>query len=206
MFTVKSHSMWTQEEKIIMFDSEEAATFKTGLSGWVSSRNHYFGNGRDAEKNARNDGSTHKLCDCGAIIRGGYSWCDSCNSRKSRERYEKLQEVEWDGITMLADWHEDRYFRDEDEVLEYCENNDVAPEELRLVLCEENHYTEVDVSAIAPEDQCPEDWDGDLPVTIQEALDNLNKIIREYKKPFSWGGSNKRVTLNLDMKVDPLND
>lgn len=186
------------EEKVIMYDSPEAATFKTGIFGWVSSTGQFFGNGDGAERSARYAGSTHHVCECGQVAERMYTHCADCRSKREGDRYLKLTEVEWDGSTPLCLFEDDKYFYDEDDICQYCEDNEIESTQLRLVLCEPNSYTEVDVDAIAPEDVSPEDYDGDLPKEIQEALDNLNKVIREYKKPFTWSAGKKRVTVLID--------
>lgn len=185
-------------EKEIMYDSPEAATFKTGISGWVSSDGRFWGNGKDAEHMARYSGCTHHIAPCGhkAII--GWSLCDDCRSKKQQENYLKLPLIEWDGVTPLCLYNEDKYFFDEDDIVMYCEDSEIPSTDLQLCICTPNKYTEVDVDAIAPEDVSPEDYDGDLPKVIQDALDALNKVIREYPKPFTWSQGKQRVIVVID--------
>lgn len=84
------------DKKIIMEDSPEAASIKT-VTGWVSSTGRFWG---DDERMARFDGSTHKRCDCGAVI-AHRSYCRACSDRKEAEKWEAMPEAEWDGVAML---------------------------------------------------------------------------------------------------------
>lgn len=191
------------EEKVIMQESDEAATFRTGLSGWVSSTGQYFGNGPDAERMARYAGSTHSLCECGKAAKKPYIRCEDCRRKQDEDAYLKLPEVIWDGVMPLAIFDDDKYFFDEDDILQYCEDNDCISSDIRLVTCTPNKYTEVNCDAIAPEDVSPEDYDGYLPKPIQTALDALNKTIREYTGVFSWSAGKERVTVIIDQETNP---
>ena len=59
-----------QEEKTILFTSDEAAKYTDGISGWVSRDGFFWG--KD-ERAARYHGCTHVLCeDCGNPARSGF--------------------------------------------------------------------------------------------------------------------------------------
>lgn len=182
------------EEKEIMYDSDEAATFKTGISGWVSSKGHFYGKN---EQSARYDGSTHRVGTCGHKTKHPYTICEECRRVKGKNKYLSMPYVEWDMKTPVCLFDDDKYFFFYEEVFEYCEDNDIEVCDLRLCICTPNHFTEVEVDSIAPEDEAPEDYDGDLPKEIQGALDNLNKIIREFKKPFTWSQGKQRTSVVL---------
>jgi len=186
--------MNNKEEKEIMYESDEAATFKTDISGWISSTGRFWG--KD-ERAARYDGSTHHIGECGHKTERPYTRCSSCRDQMDIERYKSLPEIPWDGTTPLCLWNDDKYFFDEDDISQYCEDNEIESIDLQLCLCNPNHYTEVDVDAIAPEDVATEDYDGDLPKVIQDALDALNNVIKEYKDPFTWSQGKQRVTVIL---------
>jgi hypothetical protein len=188
------------EDKEIMYESDESAAYRTGLEGWVSAKGHFFGKGERAEHGARYDGSTHHIASCGHKTRIGWSKCDECMSKESRDKYEKMPSVEWNGSTPLCLFDDDKYFFDEDDIFQYCEDNDIESVNLRLCICEPNHYTKVTSESIAPEDVSPEDYDGYLPEEIQEALDALNKVIGEYKNPFTWSQGKQRVTVIIDKR------
>lgn len=75
-------------EKQIFPESEEAAKFVTGISGWVDGKGQFWG---DNEKSARHFGSTHKHCDtCGAVIERD-RYCGSCYKARRTEQYKKLK-------------------------------------------------------------------------------------------------------------------
>lgn len=66
------------EKKVVMYDSPEAAQ-KEIKEVWMSGPDE---NGRrwfcQTEDQARYAGSTHKKCECGAIMRKGYLTCEEC--------------------------------------------------------------------------------------------------------------------------------
>ena len=99
------------EEKIILAESDEAAKFVTGISGWVDRHRKFHGK---SEEMARYYGSTHKKCkECKeAIIRIGYSFCANCQEKKDIERYNKLEKKVWDGESYLYSDRADVYFAD----------------------------------------------------------------------------------------------
>jgi len=76
--------MDNNDSKIIMFDSNEAANFQTGLSGWVSRQGHYWGND---ERAARYDGCTHTHCeDCREPVDRGRLICLPCHEIRQIKR------------------------------------------------------------------------------------------------------------------------
>ena len=174
------------EKLVIMEDSPEAASIKT-VTGWVSRTGHFWGND---ERMARYDGSTHKRCECGEIIEQR-SYCRKCSDRKEVERWQAMPEVEWDGAAYLYSQTADQYFRDEQEIADYCADADepCTPDDLHLVICTPNYLREVDLCEDNSEEM-PEDGDESyFTAEVQEALEALNKAIRESRTPaqaISW--------------------
>jgi len=68
----------------------------------------------------------------------------------------------------------------------------VKVEDLRLVLCDSNEFSEIDGSQW--EDIMPEDSEGDLPKELQSALDALNVVIKSLP-PASYSPSRFRTSL-----------
>lgn len=88
------------EAKMVMFDSNEAATFKTGLEGWVSGDGIYFG--KD-ERTARYSGCTHRICaTCANVIDKHRTYCRSCEESRRAEKWAKLPVEKWDGPDPLS--------------------------------------------------------------------------------------------------------
>jgi len=167
------------EEKIILPSSDEAAKRVEGLSGWVDRHGRYWG---EDEQFARFSGSTHTECrDCGAMVSKTYLMCPACADKKSHARYLAMPNKEWDGKTPLVLHNDDRYFFDWDEVVEYAEDVECKPESLPLVICEPVHLRTLDYDYW--EDELPED--GELPTSVAEAVDALNKVICE-QEPVAW--------------------
>lgn len=108
--------MSLEKEKVIMRDSDEAATYRTGIEGWVSSNGRFYGKGEDAERMARHDGSTHFKCECGGVAKKGWSKCDSCIRKGRVERYDKLPFAEYDGSPVFS-WDGDEFFYSEEDIM-----------------------------------------------------------------------------------------
>ena len=165
-----------KQEKQIIYDDENAAKFVENIKGWVDINNRFFGNNPDSEHNARFSSCTHIKCVCGKLMTRGWTKCEECRSNQEIERYNKLPFEKYDGGIVYSEMA-DKYFRDADEIEEYCEENDVDAKDLRLVFLEPNKFSEIDADYW--EDVLPEDSEGELPTKLQEALDNLNKVISE---------------------------
>ena len=165
------------EKQIIMYDSPEAATWKEGISGWVSRDGRFYG--KDGEHMARWAGSTHRICEtCG----GQYetrSWCVPCHTKKRNEKFLSFPVGKWDGETPLCLFDDDKYFFGED-VLDFLADE---PEDEEFQICKCSpvylHLIESDTWA----DDLPED--GELPDAVAEAMDALNEAIKK-AGPVAW--------------------
>ena len=165
-----------EKEKQILYDDENAARFVENIKGWVDINGRYFGNSKDSEHSARYSSCTHVKCGCGTAVRKGRRRCDECRDKKLKEDYEKLPFKEYNGDLVYSHLV-DEYFRDSDEIEDYCFDNDINPKDLRLLFCEPNKFSEISGDYWA--EVMPEDSDDELPTKLQEALDNLNKVISE---------------------------
>lgn len=176
----------------IMYASDEAAQ-KVTVTGWKSRHNHFYG---DDEHLARWAGCTHLICECGAEMEKSYTICRDCSSKNRNGQYEAMPFKEWDGEGMLTLYDDDRYFWDEDEVREYCEDNEIPLDKLRLIICEPQYAHEIDedyYSDILPEDMKLEDCYYEL----AEAIEKVNQFIRKKEKPISWIGGKFRTTITM---------
>lgn len=177
------------KEKKIFYASDEAAQFKTGISGWVSSDGRFFG---DNEHLARYCGCTHKNCDkCGAEILVN-SYCHHCHEKSRIEKFKSYELVEWDGEQPFAIFDTDEYFFDFDSFADYVTDNELNQNDLQLVLCEPNYMREVETDYW--EDKFPEGGDDScIPDDILSALETLNELISNKKEILSWYQGNKRI-------------
>jgi hypothetical protein len=183
---------------IIHYDSDEAAKYVTNISGWVSSKGHFYGEKEDL---ARYDGCTHRACaQCGALTEKLYTVCPLCRTQNEIERYAKLEPLyafqcmEKSGVNELVLYSEalDEYFFDIsfEEILEQYDYTSV--EELRLVWCEPQYLPMIDPYDYFA-DELPED--GEVPSEIMDAFDDLNEVIKNYNKNniTGWYPSKYRV-------------
>lgn len=179
-----------QPNKIILDTSNEAAKQQT-MTLWVSRNGHAY---KD-EYTARYDGCTHRACateHCTGLTEKHYMYCILCRDKRETERYMAMPFLSWDGKTPLCLHDSDQFFFDEDDIEQYCEENDVNASELRLVICKPQHAHTVDPSDIY-ESLLPED--SDVPDELQAAFDELNKKILEYVTPLSWVPGKYRTKL-----------
>ena len=179
-----------KDEKIVLYESDEAATYRTNIEGWVSREGRFWG--KD-EHMARYTGCTHTKCECGAIVaRSGPSKCPECRSKAIEEKYHNLPYQEWDGKTPVVTWDDDKFFYSPDEIEEHCEEHEIDFKDLKLVICEPNHFHEISPdywSDVLPEDYEVEDIDNKLAEKVQE----LNEYIKTLK-PASWSHGKYRTS------------
>ena len=176
-------------EKIIMYDSDDAATYREGLSGWVSSEGRFFG--KD-ENLARYSGSTHKRCECGNIHEKAWMKCEACRNKSADERYLALEYREWKGEPVVLRDHES-YFFDDGEL--YDRMVDEGWDTVDVLFCEPNYAPYIEEYAIdlMPEDQ----YIDDVHPKLADMLAEINDYISKNKPIISWSGGKQRTTIAL---------
>lgn len=184
-------------EKIIMYDDPSIIrkvdmvdeTGKVISVGYLSNDNYFY---NDADM-ARYRSCTHKTCECGKPMKKYYTKCESCQTKLRNQRYNDLPFEEWDEKTPVATYDGDEYFYDIDDVRIFCEEYEIEPHNLMLVICEPNKMREI--SHDYWDDVMPENMDN-LPKDIEEALETFNKVIRN-AEPLSWSPGKIRTTVTI---------
>lgn len=105
-----------------------------------------------------------------------YIICEDCKIKKEDESYEKLPFKEWDGKTPLVIYKTDTYFYNEDDVVSHCDDNEINPENLNLVICEKVEIPQFRVSDLIDDIW---DWDCDIPHE-NDIDDEINAVLRKY--------------------------
>ena len=177
------------EDKIIMYDSDDAARLKT-VSGWVSSSGFFYGND---EHLARWAGCTHLKCECGNIMEKGWTLCDECRHKKSIERYNALPFKKWDGVEYVCTWDGDKYFFGIEELEEWMFENEF--EEIDLLICDPIYYDTIDSETVAS--NAHEDWEPG-----KDLLDAIKKFNAAVKKlpAHSWMPGKIRTNHKIENK------
>lgn len=178
-----------KEKELVVFPDDESAARKITVTGWVSRNGRFYG---EDERMARYDGSTHSKCECGNKVTKGWIKCDSCRRKSAIERYKDYPFEEWDGKQPVYSDNYDKYFYDTDEIDDFCEDSEVEPKDLMLVICKSNYLNEIDSSIW--EDKLPED--GDIPKELQDKLDELNQFIKTLP-PISYSPSKIRTEYKI---------
>lgn len=155
-----------------MFDSPEAASYKTNIEGWVSRHGNFYG--KDGERFARYDGCTHQKCEkCGAITDKYRTFCVECRAKWEIGRYEVKPTASWDGVAMIYSERDDAYFESpEDARFANFETGD-SFESMRLVICEPNYVPQIDADYFR--DELPED--GEIPAAVIAAANAFNEAV-----------------------------
>lgn len=186
------------DEIVVMFDSPEAASLKT-VTGWVSRHGCFYGQDETA---ARLNGCTHRPCgSCGVAVKEYRLLCPACQEKEREDKYAALPEREWDGASFVTEYDGDRYFCDEDAIIEHCYDNECSVSSLMLAHCKPVYGRQFDEDDFC--DCLPDD--GELPDEIQAALDVCNAAIRAYG-PLSWIVGSERLAASdierLQAEVD----
>lgn len=171
-------------KEIVMFNSPEAAQYKTNISGWVSRDGRFFGND---ERTARYAGCTHTICeDCGQPVERRRLICKNCEEKRAITKFNAMPKEVWNEEGGLYSDSHDKYFWSWDEVEEYCEDEGVKEEDLRLIICKPNYPRQLTEDYFC--DELSED--GELPDSIVQAMEAFNKVL-EKSAPLSWYPGNK---------------
>lgn len=178
---------------VVRYDSPEAATYKTGIEGWVSRDGHFYG--KD-EHMARWAGCTHLICkDCGQEHPRN-SWCQPCHNRKRQEKFLAFPEIPYaEAEYPLCVFDDDRFFWDEVELLDYMADLD-DPDTLQIVTTKPGHLHLIDADIWS--DDLPED--GKLPDEVARKVDELNAAIRA-AGPVAWWAADNRVDITPLVEV-----
>jgi hypothetical protein len=181
------------DKKIIMRASDEAAKLRT-VRGWVSSDGRWFG---DNESIARYAGCTHDVCVCGAVIDKGRTKCDKCHDKDRWEKYKTLESKLWDGSDFLVTWDDDKFFWSDSDLMDYCEEQQMQPQDLQLVFAVPvyGRYLESDYFC----DELHED--GELPDSIIEAMEKFNEVVKA-AGPLSWRDGNIAAIIPENYRVE----
>lgn len=158
-------------DEIVLPDSPLAARFVTGIQGWVSRDNLFFGNLATSESSARYSGCTHVPCKCcGDPVRKGWLLCDKCRDEKEMSNYKAMPRQEWDGKAMLYSQYDDNYYSSPDEAEDVLDDGE-SLDKLRLIICEPNfiHIQLDDFDHAMPEDTCPKE--------ILQAIEAFNETV-----------------------------
>ena len=102
-----------------------------------------------------------------------------------------LPVVEWNGQDPLCLYNSDQYFFDYDELMDYCEENEIDLPDLMLVLCEPTELRTLDSDFF---EECLAD-EQELPAEIEKAIDEFNAKVAAYPHVISWVPTNKRIKL-----------
>ena len=187
--------MEKKDKPVILGTDENAARYLTNIKGWVDINNHYWG---EDERAARYASSTHAKCECGNLMEKQYSKCADCRHKLDWEAFNKLPSEVWLGDSFIYSKSADKYFRNEDELLDYIDDSeeDTKIESLMLVHCVPNYFTPIEFDMW--QDIMPED-EEELPKELEDAVNLFNCTIKNLK-PASYSPGKVRAIVQLAPK------
>lgn len=165
------------EQVRVLYDSPEAASIQT-VTGWVARTGEFWG--KD-EHMARWCGATHKKCareGCVEIVPiRGITICSICQKKEIDAKWAARPRKAWDGEGGLFSESRDEFFWSVGEAEDALDEGETL-DDLRLVICDPGFLRQLDWEHW--NDDLPDDSDEhSLPNEVQEALEKLNKAIRE---------------------------
>jgi hypothetical protein len=139
---------------------------------------------------------THRDCEeCGVEFQKQYTYdrfCNDCSNKIRKDKYMKLELVEWNGEDALNIYNDDQYFFDLEEVLEYCDENEIELKNLQLVTTYRTSFSPIDWETIE-QDQTHEDWEPSD--EFKSKVDEFNKWLTS-QSTSTWMPTNKRVDIS----------
>jgi hypothetical protein len=151
---------------------------------------------------ARQASATHSKCNiCGDLYPlSSYTACPSCREKKEIEKYNCMPYREWDGKIPLYSDYANRYFRDADEICDYCYDEEIDASILRLKLCEPVKYRQIN------EDYWVDDMYEDqeeLPDALISKLVEFNEFIEKLPND-AWNESLYRTSYDCTPVTDTI--
>ncbi len=138
---------------------------------------------------------THDDCmDCGIEFKKHFTYakrCESCAWKEKCKKYQALELVEWDFEAPLCIFDDDTYFFDADDILIYCDDHDIKPSELMLVVCGTSNFSTIDNDHWC--DELHEDWEPSA--AFEKKLKEFNEFLEKESTNTYWP-TNKRVDLS----------
>lgn len=141
---------------------------------------------------------THEDCKlCGTEFKKRFIYqktCDECLFKKTREDWEAMELVQWDGKSHLfIHGSDNEYFSKDDDIWSWCEDNEVDPESLMLVMCEKSKFKHIELEHITEDfERVYEDWEPSS--EIKKKIKDFNDWI-DSKSTNTWFPVDKRVVL-----------
>ncbi|HBN27231.1 MAG TPA: hypothetical protein DD405_07165 [Desulfobacteraceae bacterium] len=159
-----------KDDKVILEDSLEAATYRTDICGWVSKKGEYWG---EKENLARMDGATHIKCDCGNIIEKR-TYCERCDQKQRDEQFYLMPEKAWNGEDLLFSRAEERYYHEWEGI--NSDGEDVPFESMKFVFCGEVEWPQIHEDYFW--DDMPDDNKND---ELSRLVDDFNYDLRKIR-------------------------
>ncbi|WBV60259.1 hypothetical protein PFY12_14620 [Chryseobacterium camelliae] len=140
---------------------------------------------------------THENCEnCKKEFEKKFTYerfCHDCQNKKDEENFLHMKLVEWDKETPLYLYDStDKYFFDYDDILDYCKEEEIELNDLKLVLCSRSYFSPIDLEYIT-EEVTHEDWEP------SEEFNNKLKDFNDWlvkQNTNTWFPTDQRVDLS----------
>ncbi len=160
--------------------------------------------------------ATSLPCPCGKRTEKHYAVCDACRDRERDKRWNAKPAVNWDGEFPIGLWDSDRYFFNEEELIEYAfdldeleddpaecvDRTDVESviEHLKLTSCTANQVRHFEVN-----DYCCDELAEDGEVVDAEQIDSQVNAILSTIGILSWSMTGDRLSIDSLLRHLPSN-
>jgi len=147
------------------------------MEGWRARGGRFYA-GPNAEQYARDEGANTWPCrECGQGVTRSPRLCLACTGARERAEFEKLESIPYSKAEYpLTLQYGDRYFWEEDQLLDWLADNDIAPADAMVLTTYRTTLRRVDEDYWC--DELPGE-DGELPDDVRAAVALLNEVIEE---------------------------
>lgn len=179
--------MTVTEEKIIF--PEDVTPKRVTISQWDDGEKLekpivlFYNHEREClspdEALVRDSIATHYSCECGCPSKKPFLRCENCRAKADLEKWEKTPKKEWDEKIPICD-NEGNFFSEWNDVFDYCiqHEDQITPKNLELFLTKKEKFRGRISFYDLFNDILPEGFDdSDIPMSIQYAIDDCNRVI-----------------------------
>lgn len=140
----------------------------------------------------------HVCKECGKESERWHTLCRNCAYLKRLREWQAKPDTEWDGSFPVMLWDDDKYFFDEEYLLEYVDEQEGGWENIEIEACDPVVPRPFDVHEFLQDDLSE---DGEVEGDWNTFNDTVNSWIKEHF-PKTYIGNGKRITSALRLHYE----